>query len=102
MIEITYWDYGWGGEITARGHAEGGAYGEDVICAGVSALMQTLCLRLRGRAGCRTEMAPGRARIGFLRRGKAAQDVEFTLCGLRWIAETYPDNVHMKEKRGAG
>lgn len=102
MVEITYRDYGWGGAILAEGHAQGGNYGEDVICAGVSVLLQTLALRLSGRAGCSAELGSGSALIRFLRRGKAGQDVEFALTGLRWLAEEYPENVQMKEESGIG
>ncbi len=112
MVEIEFRDYGWGGEFTARGHAGSGEYGQDAVCAGVSALLVTLARRLEGRAGCRAELRPGRARIVFLRRGKAAQDVDFTLCGLlillpatrnifkRWLRKKFDEwrqnpNVHI-------
>lgn len=102
MVEIEFRDYGWGGEFTARGHAGSGEYGQDAVCAGVSALLVTLARRLEGRAGCRAELRPGRARIVFLRRGKAAQDVDFTLCGLRWIAAENPEYAKLTETRETG
>lgn len=102
MVEIEFRDYGWGGELTARGHAGSGEYGQDAVCAGVSALLVTLARRLEGRAGCRAELRPGRARIVFLRRGKAAQDVDFTLCGLRWIAAENPQYAKLTETRETG
>lgn len=102
MVEIEFRDYGWGGELTARGHAGSGEYGQDAVCAGVSALLVTLARRLEGRAGCRAELRPGRARIVFLRRGKAAQDVDFTLCGLRWIAAENPEYAKLTETRETG
>ena len=102
MVDIEFRDYGWGGELTARGHAGSGEYGQDAVCAGVSALLVTLARRLEGRAGCRAELRPGRARIVFLRRGKAAQDVDFTLCGLRWIAAENPQYAKLTETRETG
>lgn len=102
MVNIEFRDYGWGGELTARGHAGSGEYGQDAVCAGVSALLVTLARRLEGRAGCRAELRPGRARIVFLRRGKAAQDVDFTLCGLRWIAAENPQYAKLTETRETG
>lgn len=102
MVNIEFRDYGWGGELTARGHAGSGEYGQDAVCAGVSALLVTLARRLEGRAGCRAELRPGRARIVFLRRGKAAQDVDFTLCGLRWIAAENPEYAKLTETRETG
>lgn len=102
MVEIEFRDYGWGGELTARGHAGSGEYGQDAVCAGVSALLVTLARRLEGRAGCRAELRPGRAHIAFLRRGKAAQDVDFTLCGLRWIAAENPQYAKLTETRETG
>lgn len=102
MVNIEFRDYGWGGELTARGHAGSGEYGQDAVCAGVSALLVTLARRLEGRAGCRAELRPGRARIVFLRRGKAAQDVDFTLSGLRWIAAENPQYAKLTETRETG
>lgn len=102
MVNIEFRDYGWGGELTARGHAGSGEYGQDAVCAGVSALLVTLARRLEGRAGCRAELWPGRAHISFLRRGKAAQDVDFTLCGLRWIAAENPRYAKLTETRETG
>ena len=102
MVNIEFRDYGWGGELTARGHAGSGEYGQDAVCAGVSSLLVTLARRLEGRAGCRAELRPGRARIVFLRRGKAAQDVDFTLCGLRWIAAENPEYAKLTETRETG
>lgn len=102
MVEIDYRDYGWGGEITARGHAGRGEYGLDAVCAGVSALLVTLAKRLEGRSGCSAELRPGRAHIAFVRRGRAGQDVEFTLSGLRWIAEENPAYARLKETRETG
>ena len=68
MVEIEFRDYGWGGELTARGHAGSGEYGQDAVCAGVSALLVTLARRLERRAGCRAELRPGRAHIAGRRR----------------------------------
>ena len=102
MVNIEFRDYGWGGEFKARGHAGSGEYGQDAVCAGVSALLVTLARRLEGRAGCRAELRPGRAHIVFLRRGKAAQDVDFTLCGLRWIAAENPQYAKLTETRETG
>ena len=45
---------------------------------------------------------PGRAHIAFLRRGRAAQDVDFTLCGLRWIAAENPEYAKLTETRETG
>lgn len=40
MVHITYWRDGF--RLTAKGHAGAGAPGQDVVCAGVSALALTL------------------------------------------------------------
>ena len=67
MVEIEFRDYGWGGEFKARGHAGSGEYGQDAVCAGVSALLVTLARRLEGAArscgpGGRTSPSSGAGR----------------------------------------
>jgi uncharacterized protein YsxB (DUF464 family) len=93
-----------------RGHAGLAPRGADVVCAGVSALVQTAALGLQQRLGvaaditasdgeftCRLEPDP---RPGLALR---AQDLLETMClGLREIAAQSPRQVRVREQTGVG
>jgi uncharacterized protein YsxB (DUF464 family) len=80
--------------LKAEGHA---AYnpGSDVVCAGISALTQSLLSWCRNRAD--VEVLSFRANPGdfFLEAegGAAEAPFEAAILGLQGIAESYPDHV---------
>ncbi|MBI2265641.1 MAG: ribosomal-processing cysteine protease Prp [Armatimonadetes bacterium] len=93
----------------ATGHAMEGPHGRDIVCASVSALLQSavwgleehLDLRLRletdqGRLSCR--LSPGRDQA----RGKeAAAILETMVLGLSRIEEQYPGRLSMATVRSS-
>ena len=100
MIEIRHHILPGIGVIRIGGHAGAGGYGRDVICAAVSALTRTLGKRLR-RAD--TQIGSGKAQILYSLRARTEREAaEFALCGYRWLAEEYPENVQYREIRGDG
>ncbi len=93
-----------GFEIT--GHAMHGEYGEDLVCAAVSAIIQTAILGitdvLKLKAGC--SLAEGNA-ICILDRDTVAEDkdrasivFETMLTGLRSIQAAYPKTLKFRSK----
>lgn len=106
-VARTVWNSGVTGyEVKAEGHAGAGEYGQDIVCAAVSVLLQTLANEV-------TEAA----RAGLLAVGVAAhgdgwmkvemtptdqtQDmadawVELVQDGIDALAESYPENVELE------
>lgn len=94
--------------FAARGHAGRGYRGQDVVCAGVSALTTAAVLGLQARLGLdpevemdddegylRCRLEPGAVPPELWTR---AQDLLETMAlALRQIAEDYPENVRVEE-----
>ena len=110
MIEAsvmrTVWNDGKTGyEVKAKGHAGAGKYGQDIVCAAVSCLMQTLANEVEAAARA------GLVALGAVAHGEGWMRVEVTptheSCdmveawvelvqdGLDALAESYPENVEL-------
>lgn len=110
MIEAsvmrTVWNDGKTGyEVKAKGHAGAGKYGQDIVCAAVSCLMQTLANEVEEAARA------GLVALGAVAHGDGWMKVEVTptheSCdmveawvelvqdGLDALAESYPENVEL-------
>ncbi len=102
MIVIQVKRWGDGMEITANGHADYGERGNDIVCAGVSALLYGYVAYLQGVT---SEHGAGQVRTeeqeGYLwvrSKGMMACDARaFAVieAGLELIAETYPRHVRI-------
>ena len=110
MIEAsvmrTVWNDGKTGyEVKAMGHAGAGKYGQDIVCAAVSVLMQTLANEVEeaARAGTvalgavahgdgwmKVEVIPTRESCNMVEAW-----VELVQDGLDALAESYPENVEL-------
>ena len=92
-------------EVKAKGHAGAGKYGQDIVCAAVSVLMQTLANEVEeaARAGTVTlgtvahgdgwmkvEVTPTRESCNMVEAW-----VELVQDGLDALAESYPENVEL-------
>lgn len=97
MIRIEYSEHGDRFWLKATGHAGYARYGEDVVCAAVSALMQALALRIEETSGRKVPLFPGEAVIhGY---GVEAMEASYTvMCGLRKLEECYPGCVEVAEE----
>lgn len=95
------------------GHAGGGPHGADIICAAISALEQTLLRALTdmdrqgdGRLVGGRHDTPGEVRMRFIpkawARFRTRSFFDFTMLGMRMIAEQYPENVHIEEENEDG
>lgn len=106
-VARTVWASGVTGyEVKAEGHAGAGKYGQDVVCAAVSVLLQTLANEV-------TEAArAGLLAVGVVAHGDGWMKVEMTPTdqtqdmadawvelvqdGIDALAESYPENVELK------
>ena len=92
-------------EVKAKGHAGAGKYGQDIVCAAVSVLMQTLANEVEeaARAGTvalgavahgdgwmKVEVTPTRESCNMVEAW-----VELVKDGLDALAESYPENVEL-------
>ena len=85
--------------ITVNGHANYAETGKDIVCAGVTALTQTLIRALEGltKDEIEYEISPGRADIhcgNLSEEGKLLVDSFFI--GVCLIADEFPDHVRIE------
>ena len=85
--------------ITVNGHANYAETGKDIVCAGVTALTQTLIRALEGliKDEIEYEVSPGRADIYYgnlSEEGKLLVDSFFI--GVCLIADEFPDHVRIE------
>lgn len=94
--------------IKAEGHAGYAEYGKDIVCAGVSALMQSLrpALLERGIRNTMYMITSGENRMEVKADPECEQwypclvVFETVLAGLKEIARAYPDYVSIKVEKG--
>ena len=102
MVSVTvYREQGTSVGFRLTGHAEQGAYGEDIVCAGISAIAQTALLGitdvLKLDAGCTQE--EGNVTC-ILSRETAGEDLEKAavvfdtmIAGLKSLQRAYPKSL---------
>lgn len=84
--------------IDIRGHARAGPYGQDIVCAAVSALVQTLEQAIRELTNdtIDCEIGPGYFNLITKHLSSAAWLlVDAFLLGIFQIAESYPGNARI-------
>ena len=94
MIKVIRTESG----ITMSGHAHYAEPGKDIVCAGVSALVQTLIQSIEELTADKIQyvMSPGTVDIKFRDLSEQAQLlVNSFFVGLQMIADEYPDNVQL-------
>lgn len=110
MLEVTFYrdeDERLAG-ISARGHADFAEYGEDVVCAAVSAVLQAARLGLHEHAGVELEVrqAPGELRLRWPAGGRALESVDAIVAtaelAVAEIARRFPDHVRLRRRRTPG
>ena len=97
MIHIFAYRNGGYCRFYATGHANYRP-GEDVVCAGVSALVGAMVAYAASNADCRHlrwSCAPGEAFLAC--RGGLGGVLDATLLGLSQIAAAYPDHVCLEQ-----
>ena len=83
--------------LSVTGHARAAPYGQDIVCAGVSALVQTFSAAAGAFAGDALEASekPGEARYSWAGEPSAelALLVDSLCLGLCRMADSYPEYV---------
>jgi uncharacterized protein YsxB (DUF464 family) len=83
-------------ELVVTGHAGQAPAGSDVVCAGVSALVETLRIGLEQVVpGGTADVRPGRARFTFGEDPAQQAVVATIVAGLADLARTYPEWIRM-------
>lgn len=87
-----------GGGITIKGHANYAEQGKDIVCAGVSALTQTLIQSVEELTGdtIKYVMQPGMVDIWHGNLSEQAQVlVDSFFVGIEMICNTHPNHVRI-------
>lgn len=85
-------------KITIKGHANYAPIGQDIVCAGVSTLIQTLIQSVEELTADKIEysMSPGRVDIKFWCLSDLTKGlVDAFFIGIKLIASEYPNNVKL-------
>ena len=105
MIRVCLWrsSEGTPKRISLVGHAGRGRYGEDIVCAAASALMETLVLGLRNVVNEQPEgtLEAGVADLRFAPpvSPEARAIIETIVEGLKDLAHSEPGAVSFREER---
>jgi uncharacterized protein YsxB (DUF464 family) len=85
-------------KIQISGHANYAEEGKDIVCAGVTALTQTLVKSIEDLTENKIEcdISPGRADIKYRNLSEKAKTlVDSFFIGICMIADEFPDNVRI-------
>ena len=94
--------------LEASGHAGYAPAGQDIVCAGASTLIQTLCALLAGEEGTKSGAwdEPGGPRLAVTAAAPQKPWVEgafeFAKAGFALLAERYPDNLRFADVSRSG
>lgn len=91
--------------IKIRGHAGYAPRGQDIVCAGVTALTQTLVEAIEGLTGneIKYDMSPGRVDIKIKDPDEDVQLLmDSFLVGIEMIADEFPEYVRVEESNDLG
>ncbi len=91
--------------VKIRGHANYAPHGQDIVCAGVTALTQTLVESLETLTGneIKYDMSPGRVDIEIKDPDEDAQLLlDSFLVGVYMIADEFPEYIRVEEGNGLG
>ena len=91
--------------IKVRGHANYAPHGQDIVCAGVTALTQTLVESLETLTGneIKYDMSPGRVDIEIMNPDEDAQLLtDSFLVGIEMIADEFPEYIRVEISNDLG
>jgi uncharacterized protein YsxB (DUF464 family) len=84
--------------LTVEGHARYAEWGKDIVCAGVTALVQTLIKSIEDLTEdeIEYEISPGRADIRYGNLSEKSKTlVDSFFIGMCLIADEFPENVRI-------
>ena len=91
--------------IKIRGHANYAPHGQDIVCAGVTALTQTLVESLETLTGneIKYDMSPGRVDIEIMNPDEDAQLLtDSFLVGIEMIVDEFPEHIRVEISNDLG
>ena len=94
MIEVSVRE----GEIKISGHADYAVHGSDIVCAGITALTQTLIKSIKDLTDDKIEyeISPGRVEIKYGNLSEKSKTlVDSFFIGICMIAEEFPEYVRI-------
>lgn len=94
MIKVTRTD----SAITVQGHANYAPIGKDIVCAGTTALIQTLIESMQELTtdNIQVSIEPGKAYIKYRDLSKAGKLlVDSFFIGINQIADEFPENLQI-------
>ena len=94
MIEVSVHE----GEIKVSGHADYAVFGSDIVCAGVTALAQTLIKSIEDLTDDKIEyeISPGKVDIKYGNLSEKSKTlVDSFFIGICMIAEEFPEYVRI-------
>lgn len=103
MIGICFGTAGGRLTLRIRGHAGYAARGQDIVCAGVSMLAQTLALTLEDTPGAdaRTHTAAGALTLTCADTSETRSLLRMCRIGFRALTERYGEWVQVEEEAAA-
>jgi uncharacterized protein YsxB (DUF464 family) len=95
MTKIAVFENG----FTAKGHADYGAHGYDIVCSAISAITQTALQGLITYCDAIYDMYEGSLSVHIARPSYASQVILKTMVmGLKEIEKEYPNHMRVKEE----
>lgn len=104
MVKITW--YPKHNQLTIEGHAKAAPAGEDLVCAGVSAIWHTLAANAMAwkdmdyLVDLRAQEIPGYCQLSYVPRARwknlLAAIAGGIVLGLEWMAREYPECIEFK------
>lgn len=91
--------------IKVRGHANYAPHGQDIVCAGVTALTQTLVESLETLTGneIKYDMSPGRVDIEIMNPDEDAQLLtDSFLVGIEMNVDEFPEHIRVEISNDLG
>ena len=95
MITIDYRPFGAYHRLRISGHAGYAPHGQDIVCAGVSAIAMALLDHLHSVTGLQADCSSGELCLRCPRGTAADGAMEMALAGWRRIAGTYPHHAEV-------
>lgn len=99
MIRARYYVENGSHTLTVLGHAGYDEYGKDIVCAGVSAIVQALMGWVENNPYCAECISTDETSGEIIISCNGGEDVEavfnLTIIGLEQIAEAYPDHMNI-------
>ena len=91
--------------VKIRGHANYAPHGQDIVCAGVTALTQTLVESLETLTSneIKYDMSPGRVDIEIMNPDEDAQLLtDSFLVGIEMIVDEFPEHIRVEISNDLG